>query len=251
MSVFSHLTTQRGDANGPYDDVPPREYLFDPRKAAFEDMKALFELFKRDPTERDVDRFLREHREVLGTASCLFRAGHHGVWIIPQAKIKLPSLDGDSGLVPDYLIAARSSDGIAWWILELKRPSDQMFKLRRDGSAEPTSPYLRAKDQLFKYLEYCETHQEFIRQQLGIRSFRRPYGVLVMGRERELKQHAAKMNAKRRENAESPRYQVRTWDALLREIRNVAVIGDLWKHWQSIEMKFRLDFELTDDALDQ
>jgi hypothetical protein len=49
------------------------------------------------------------------------RSGHQGIWVYPKAMIKPPGTDGTPGLIPDYLIATRSSLGYFWHVVELKR----------------------------------------------------------------------------------------------------------------------------------
>jgi hypothetical protein len=60
------------------------------------------------------------------------RSGHHGIWVYPKLMIKPPGSDGTAGLIPDYLVATKSSLGYFWHVVELKR-FDVQFS-NSDGS---------------------------------------------------------------------------------------------------------------------
>lgn len=42
------------------------------------------------------------------------------------------------------------------------------------------------------YIHYCTENQEFIREVLGLKSFTSPFGIIIIGRESELKKESEK-----------------------------------------------------------
>ena len=61
------------------------------------------------------------------------QSGHHGIWVFPKPMIRPTAADGAKGMIPDYLVASRSSLGYYWHIVELKR-TDVQFS-NRTGAA--------------------------------------------------------------------------------------------------------------------
>lgn len=69
--------------------------------------------------EEPIQRFLTENPYVIQYA--IPESGHHGVWVFPKQTIKPSAQNGTAGLIPDYLVASRSSLGFFWHVVELKR----------------------------------------------------------------------------------------------------------------------------------
>ena len=205
-------------ANANRGDFPPEEFKVDPYDVTGSDIEQLITLIRRNACETEIDLFLRKRLSLLSFASSFFSTGHHGGWIIPQAKIKPSGFANGSGLIPDYLFAGDNSDGVTWWVVELKSPKDTLYKENSDGRIEESDKLRSAINQVDDYIEYCTRHQGFIREALGLTSFTSPYGIIIMGREAELKRDPRKQARKSQFNRRTHTIQIRTFDAFIRQV---------------------------------
>ncbi len=111
-------------ANANEGDYPPKDYKIDPHDFSGRDIEKLITLIRKNVSETEIDSFLRSKLSLLSFTSSFFRTGHQGSWIIPQAKIKPSGFANGPGLIPDYLFAGDNSDGVTWWVVDLKSPKD-------------------------------------------------------------------------------------------------------------------------------
>ncbi len=203
-------------------DCPPEQFRIDPYDFNEKDLRQLISLIRNNSNETEIDSLLKNKLSLLAFTSHFFRTGHHGAWIIPQARIKLPDYRGGRGLIPDYLFAGENSDGITWWVMDLKSPKDLLYKQGKNGRIVETESLLNGINQIRDYVDYCTKHQAFIRDVLGLKSFTSPFGILLIGRESELKKDRRKQNRKAQFNRDTYNIQIRTFDSFLRRIAEQA-----------------------------
>ena len=92
------------------------------------------------------------------------RSGHQGIWVYPKAMIKPPGADGTPGLIPDYLIATRSSLGYFWHVVELKRFDVQFANSDGSGlSSEGHKAIAQCQAYLTHFQDYIETVRNNVR----------------------------------------------------------------------------------------
>lgn len=200
-------------------DWPPKEYFVDPRHVTKAQMHKLEELINDEADETEIDVFLRQHLPILALCLSFFSTGHHGTWIIPQQSIR-PNLNHrEQGLKPDYLIGGKSSDGFTWWVLELKGVNENIFA-NSNGKICFTQTANRGVFQLLEYIDYCSEAQSFMREVLGLKRFREPKGILLIGRDAEMVQDPRRERLKSAWNRANRALQVRTYSALLRAVQN-------------------------------
>lgn len=108
--------------------------------------------------------------------------GHHGTWYTSKPQICPPLINGRKGKIPDFLIAGANSDGIQWFVVELKSPKDKLFNEKGDCFSSIANKGL---NQLAGYLKFCTEHQNTLRDTYGIQDFTTPNGILVIGNEEE------------------------------------------------------------------
>lgn len=105
------------------------------------------------------------------------RSGHHGIWVFPKQMIKPPGADGTSGLIPDYLIATRSSLGYFWNLVELKRFDVQFANSDGTGySADGNKAIAQCDAYLSHFREYIDT----IRSHIRIGELIQPEGAILL-----------------------------------------------------------------------
>lgn len=105
------------------------------------------------------------------------QSGHHGVWVFPKPMIRPTAVDGVKGMIPDYLVASRSSLGYYWHIVELKR-SDVQFSNRtgagysRDGQAGIA--------QCNGYLAHFQDYIDAVRSNVRVPELIQPEGAILL-----------------------------------------------------------------------
>lgn len=119
-------------------------------------------------------------------------------------------LSGTSpGLIPDYLVAGANSDGVTWWVLEVKSPGASIFG-RTDSAKALSTDANRGVLQLLEYIDVCAENQAYLRDQAGLKRLREPKGLLLIGADTEMTNDR---NRKLRAawNRVNPSLQIRTY----------------------------------------
>ena len=185
-------------------------------RANNDDLKALIEV---GALERDVEAFFNENPPALALALTFFQTGHHASWIIPKRTIRARLSDTSPGLIPDYLIAGANSDGVTWWVMEVKGPGARIFG-GADSAKTLSSEANRGILQLLEYIDVCAENQAYLRDQAGLKGLREPKGLILIGTDAELNDIR---NRKLRAawNRVNPSLQIRTYSALIREVEEM------------------------------
>lgn len=107
------------------------------------------------------------------------QSGHHGIWAFPKRMIKTPSVTGSAGLIPDFLIATRSSLGYYWHIIELKKANVQFANAKGDGYSTTGHKGLA---QCAAYYAHFKDYIESVRTNVGVPDIIVPKAaILVIG----------------------------------------------------------------------
>jgi len=128
-------------------------------------------------TEEVIQQALTMHPYAIQYA--IAHSGHHGTWVFPKQMIKQRGADGSAGLIPDFLVATRSSLGYFWHIVELKRPDVQFSN--ESGTAMTTAAN-KAIAQCNRYLEHFQNYIDAGRTSVRVPELVQVSGaVLIMG----------------------------------------------------------------------
>lgn len=203
---------------------PPDEFSVDPYDITPKQVNQFLSLIIKNSDEAKIDSFLKENISILAFVSVFFWTGHHGAWILPQQLIK-PRVGKNKGLKPDYLFAGDNSDGVTWWVLELKGANETIWIEDKNGDFRFSDAANRGVNQLTRYIDYCTINQAVIRDAYEISSFTEPKGILLIGRGKEFENNEQKRNLKRRHNRNNPHLQIRTYDALINQIKDAGEIN--------------------------
>lgn len=170
-------------------------------------------------SEAEIDRFLTENPEIFAFALHGFQTGHHGIVVIPKQQIKVKSkIDkSDYGLIPDFLVAGENSDGYQWWVIEIKGVCHEVFQ--KDGSNRVAFSETANKGivQLLEYIDFCNKYQSTLRDTFGLKDFREPNGLFVIGHEDEFKDLKKKSIKASWNRMHQKKFEIRTFSWLLRE----------------------------------
>lgn len=217
---------------------PPDEFKVNQFGVTPEQLKKFLYLVFRSCGETEIDVFLRANPEILAFVSVFFLTGHHNSWVIPQQLIRPRVGSQTKGLKPDYLFAGENSDGITWWVLELKGANETIWIEDKNGDFRFGDAANRGINQLTRYIDYCTSNQETIRGAYGITTFTEPKGILIIGREHEFKNNEEKRRLKARHNKNNPHLQIRTYDALIRKIAEAGEISYKLPWLQKLQINF-------------
>jgi hypothetical protein len=197
------------------DRWPDKEHFANQHGVRLEQKQELERLLAGVCSEREMEAYLARNPEVLALVAFLYSTGHHAAWIYPKAYVR-PANDGIRGLIPDYILAGANSDGVSWFVLELKGPSEKAFS--KKGSRIYLSRVANeGVCQLLSYMDVMARNQAFLRDELRFAGFREPRGVLMIGTEEE-SQDASVQEFKGAWNRAHPNLQIRSYSALLRTV---------------------------------
>ena len=198
-------------------DWPPKETFINQHDVTQAQYLAFKWLVDARAGEREIEKFLGANKEVLALILFLYSTGHHASWLYSKQQIRPPS-PSLAGLIPDYLGAAANSDGVSWWLLELKGADKKAFGLRGKRvclSADANQGVC----QLLGYIDASSRSQAYLRDELKLTGFREPRGILLIGTEHETSDERIQ-NFKAAWNRLNPRVQIRSYDALVRTVKS-------------------------------
>lgn len=177
-------------------------------------------LLSKDVNEKVMDSFLSKNSEIFTSVLHDRRTGNHIAIVIPKQILKSKiSYLNEKGLIPDYIIGGKNSDGWEYWVVELKGPTQNLFSSTH--SEIYFSPEInKGICQLLQYVDYCSEFQSHIRDCFKLQDFREPKGILIASREKEFSLSVSKQKLKAAFNkATHGSIEIRTYDLILRHLR--------------------------------
>jgi hypothetical protein len=167
-----------------------------------------------DGPEESIQRVLTANPYLFQYA--MPNTGHHGVWVFPKRMIRTQQADKTPGLIPDYLVAASSSLGFTWHIVEIKR-RDTQFASPNGKSLSAAG--LKAVVQSATYLSHFHQYIETVRNNVGIAEIIQPENVIVLIGDSSTE--TQEQVARRAEFEQlAPRVKIVTYDRIIRGLRS-------------------------------
>ena len=204
------------EITGRHRDWPSDEFFVHHSNATRKQFADLRKLVHNNSGEKALDKYIQKNPNVLSMALKYAHTGHHGGWVIPQQIIKPKISTSNNGLIPDYIIGGKSSDGFDWWVVELKGANASIFS-RTKGKLRFSHTLNEAICQLMEYIDYCSEIQATLRDQFRLKGFREPHGLILIGREQELDADPQKQKLRAYWNRiNGARLEIRTFDSLIR-----------------------------------
>ncbi len=211
------ITLKKASEFDPFENPPswwpPKENFASQHGISVEKYYEFKELIVRRSSETVIERFFSENRNILALTIFLFSTGHHATWIYPKQTIR-PSSGPTGGLIPDYILAGANSDGLSWWVLEVKGANQNAFK------TEKKRVYLsneanKGVCQLMNYIDQSSKTQCYLRDELKLYGFREPRGVLLIGTDEESDNEQIR-EFKGAWNRINPRVQIRSYSSIVK-----------------------------------
>ena len=173
-------------------------------------------MIKEKSGEKKIDKYLCDNPELFD--SLLDFTGHHGLWVISKQQIKT-RIRNERGLIPDFIVGGKNSDGFQWWVIELKGADAKLLKVNTQGEVCFTNEGNKGISQLTEYIDYCRKYQSHLRDAFKLKDFREPSGILVIGIEEEFDSSEIKQNFKSAWNRlTKPNLEIRTYNAMTRQL---------------------------------
>ncbi|WP_282949252.1 MULTISPECIES: Shedu anti-phage system protein SduA domain-containing protein, partial [unclassified Sphingopyxis] len=165
-------------------------------------------------SEEAMQNIIETHPYLLQYA---FRTtGHHGTWAYAKRWIRTNQVNGQRGLIPDFIAAMSNSLGYSWQIIELKRPDVQFANKRGDGLSTEAH---KALAQCGEYMSHFANYIENVRVNVGNERIKQPDGVtIVMGDSRLENEAQRKVRVGFQDL--SPKISIATYDRLRRGLLN-------------------------------
>jgi len=162
---------------------PDKENFVNPHKITKNQYLKFKSLIDNKSSETEIENYLKKNKEILALTVFLFSTGHHATWLYPKQNLRIPT--GDiGGKIPDYILAGANSDGVLWYVLELKGANQKSFiknKKRVYLSAEAN----KGVCQLIEYVDVSTRSQSYLRDEIQLKGYREPKGILLIGTEDE------------------------------------------------------------------
>jgi len=166
--------------------------------------------------ENNLHRVIVGHPSLLACA--LSNTGHHGIWYRSKPQIGLKTFDDQEGHIPDFLLAARNSNGLSWHVVELKRSDAKVTNVDATGLSTDAN---HGVTQLMRYLRYMEEHQGTLRDTLKIQGFQTPQqGLLIIGTEEETELDEKKKRLKSTWNKYLNNIELTSYSRILRKAQD-------------------------------
>jgi hypothetical protein len=195
----------------------PEEFKTHEHRADLKELEELVDLINKNSGETTIDKFITKHPALLTLLMTDYSTGHHHAWVIPKKVIKTKIFPKDKGQIPDFLMAGKNSDGITWFVVELKGADSKIFSETK-GRRYFSSQMNQGINQLMDYLNICDEDQSHLRDRHKLEGFKNPKGILVIGREKEFEDDEAKQKLKKSWNDSLNRINIRTFDWFKRSL---------------------------------
>lgn len=140
-----------------------------------EETSALFDAALAAGNEEAIQRMLTENPYLIQYA--IKNSGHHGLWVFPKATIRTTGADRSPGLIPDFLVASRSSLGYRWTVVELKRADEQFANKAGTGFSSTAS---KAITQCQGYLAHFADYIDIVRANIRVPDLIQPSGAVIL-----------------------------------------------------------------------
>jgi Domain of unknown function (DUF4263) len=165
-------------------------------------------------TEEAIQKVLTDNPYLIQYA--LLSSGHHGTWVFPKPTIRPPGADNSKGMIPDYLVASRSSLGYFWHLVEIKRFDVQFSNKKGDGFSADGHKGIA---QCNRYLTHFEDFTDTVRTNINIGQLIQPVGaILLIGNAST--ESEAQNTCRANFDRNSPKIRVVSYDRILHGLRN-------------------------------
>lgn len=197
-------------------DYPSEEYFTHGNFVTGAEKQGLRQLIQQGASERTVDAYLTQHTALW---DIFFpHTGNHGIWVIPKQQLKTKIGHSSRGLIPDYLIGTKNSEGFQYWVVELKGIVESLLITNHANEVYFSPEANKGICQLIEYVDYCSKYQSKLRDEFKLKDFREPNGILVIGTEQEFEGNPIKQEFKAAWNRLSPKLEIRTYHSILRRL---------------------------------
>ena len=167
-------------------------------------------------SEQEINNVIKANYDLLVSFLDIFNTGHHGITAVPEVQIKNHIKGFENGLIPDWLLMGKNSDGHQYYFVELKSPSMKIF-VKKGNRVCLSADCNKGLNQLLSYISFAERNQSYFRDAYKFSDFENPKGLLVIGNKKDLTDEFSQQ--KRDWNKlMSGKITIVTWDRILESL---------------------------------
>lgn len=163
--------------------------------------------------ETAIHRYLTEYPELLYRALYKTSTGHHKMKILSKQSL-IPKSPESKGMIPDFILGAKSSEGWGWFVIELKGYNDPLFSISK-SEIGLSSIANKGVCQILEYIDKSTEIQSHIRDMFKLEDFRNPKGILLLGKKSEIEDEPRKKNLRRMFHEMMPDVMLLSYDCLI------------------------------------
>lgn len=208
-----------------YEDIflgkfPPEEFEYHDSYTTLDQFNNLIEIIENNSTEKIIDKYLTDNPEILTTILHHFETGNHKGWVFPKLTLT-PRIEYmfQKGMIPDFIVGGQSSDGQEWWLLELKGADEKIFNIDKNNRIKFSDTLNKGICQLIEYIDYSTEKQNKLRDEFGLKNFREPSGIILIGRDVEMNDIRKQKLKSYWNRLHKGKLEIRTYDFLIREFK--------------------------------
>ena len=158
---------------------PDKNYFVNPHNVTKKQYIAFKDLIAKEPSETEIESFLKNNEELLALITFIFSTGHHASFLFPKQHLRVAS-NSVGGKIPDYVVAGANSDGVSWFVVELKGANEKVF-INNSKRVHLSSVANKGVCQLIEYIDISTRSQSYLRDEIKLKGYREPKGVLLIG----------------------------------------------------------------------
>lgn len=178
-------------------------------------------LLEKASSENELHKFLENNPAFFIPLLKNYSNGHHGTWVFSKQQIKHKIQGLSKGLIPDFLVIGKNSDGYTVYIIELKKSNENLFTKNTAEEVYMTTEFNKGLCQLFSYMRHVSDYREEVRKIFQVENILQPEGILIMGRQSEMDDRNKSEMKYSIRNVLSQNIQVNTYDTILNHLDRI------------------------------
>jgi hypothetical protein len=204
-------------------DFPPQDLETHTIELAEKEINGLERLLNANASETELQTFLEANKTLFAVLLSYHRTGHHSNWVVAKQALRIKiAAQNIRGLIPDFIVCGKNSDGFSYWVVEIKAPKEALFTTNSSNEIYFSSELNKGICQLIEYVDFCNEQQAQLRDLYKFEGIREPNGLLIIGREAELDGDHRKQKMKAAWNRiVGAKLEIRTYDWLLSASKSI------------------------------
>lgn len=202
---------------------PPQEFATHTKLLEEKEVNELEILLNKNASEAELHTFIEANKTLSAVLLFHTQTGNHNTWVVSKQALRAKIIAQNiRGLIPDFIVCGKNSDGLSYWVVEIKSPNESLFTANNANEIYFSSEVNKGICQLIEYVDFCNEQQALLRDLYKFEGIREPNGLLIVGRESELEKDQRRQKMKHAWNRiVGTKLEIHTYDWLLRTSKNI------------------------------